>query len=143
MMTSAGRVKGLGEVAIRVRDLDTMRNFYAEVIGLEVLRSEEQFVFFRIADGYGGHSQVLALFDAAEPGFLESKSPQVAPDTTTLHHIALNVDLEDFEKERTRLERFGLKLQVVEHAWLHVRSLYFSDPEGNLLELVSYDEGVK
>ena len=142
MKTSASRVKGLGEVSLRVRDLDVMDKFYAEVIGLEVLRREASFVFFKIAEGYGGHSQVLALFDAVELGFIETKSPQVTPDTSTLHHIALNIALEDFETERIRLEDMGLRLEVVNHPWLHVRSMYFSDPEGNLLEFVSYDEGV-
>jgi len=142
MMTSTGRVKGLGEVAIRVQGLDAMHKFYEEVIGLEVLRRDARFVFFRIAEGYGGHSQVLALFDATELGLIEAKSPQVSVVTSTLHHIALNIALEDFELERKRLEALGLELEVVEHPWLHVRSLYFSDPEGNLLEFVSYDERV-
>jgi catechol 2,3-dioxygenase-like lactoylglutathione lyase family enzyme len=30
------RIKGLGEGSIRVRDLDAMRKFYEEVVGLEV-----------------------------------------------------------------------------------------------------------
>ncbi len=30
------QVQGLGEVSIRVRDLDTMHKFYEELIGLEV-----------------------------------------------------------------------------------------------------------
>ena len=30
----------------------------------------------------------------------------------------------------------GLKVQATEHAWLHVRSLDFDDPEGNRLEFV-------
>jgi catechol-2,3-dioxygenase len=30
------RVKGLGEVSIRVKDLDAMHKFYEEVVGLEV-----------------------------------------------------------------------------------------------------------
>jgi len=36
MNKSDHRVKGLGEVSIRVRDLDTMHKFYEEVVGLEV-----------------------------------------------------------------------------------------------------------
>jgi len=42
------RVKGLGEVSIRVRDLDAMHKFYEEVVGLEVLRRDESFVFFKV-----------------------------------------------------------------------------------------------
>ncbi len=36
MNKSNHRVKGLGEVSIRVKDLDAMHKFYEEVIGLEV-----------------------------------------------------------------------------------------------------------
>lgn len=120
-----------------------MDKFYENVVGLQVLKREESFVFFRVAQGYGGHSQVLALFAATNLGFLETKSPELDSAGTTLHHIALNVALEDFESEEERLEGLGLKVHATVHEWLHVRSLYFSDPEGNLLEFVSYDESVR
>ena len=136
------RIKGLGEASIRVMDLEAMHKFYEDVVGLEVLRRDESFVFFKIAEGYGGHTQNLALFDAANRIFLETKSPQLSQERTTLHHIALNVSLEDFESEKQRLESLGPQVRATEHAWLHVRSLYFADPEGNLLEFVCYDESV-
>lgn len=119
-----------------------MRRFYEEVIGLEVLRVDESFVFFKVAEGYGGHPQVLAIFEAANRYLLEDKSLQLNHEQTTLHHIALNVALDDFETERMRLESLGLKVNATTHEWLKVRSMYFSDPEGNLLELVAYDETV-
>jgi catechol-2,3-dioxygenase len=134
MNKSNRRVKGLGEVSIQVKDLDTMQKFYEEVVGLEVLRRDEDFVFFKVAEGYGGHTQNLALFEA---------SNTLNPQESTLHHIALNVALEDFESEKVRLEGLGLKLHVTVHEWLHVRSLYFYDPEGNHLEFVAYDETVR
>jgi catechol-2,3-dioxygenase len=143
MNESARRIKGLGEVSVRVRDLDSMHKFYEEVVGLEVLRRDDSFVFFRIAEGYGGHSQNLALFQATNRFFLEDKSLELNPEQTTLHHIALNVALEDFESEKMRLESLGLKVNSTLHEWLHVRSMYFSDPEGNLLEFVAYDESVR
>jgi catechol 2,3-dioxygenase-like lactoylglutathione lyase family enzyme len=120
-----------------------MQKFYEEVLGLEVLRRDESFVFFKIAEGYGGHTQNLALFDAANRDFLEAKSLQLNSEQTTLHHIALNIALEDFEAEKRRLEGLGLKVNATVHEWIHVRSLYFPDPEGNLLELVCYDASVK
>ena len=143
MNKSDRRVKGLGEVSIRVKDLDTMHKFYEEVVGLEVLRRDESFVFFKVAEGYGGHTQNLALFEAEERSFLENKSSQLNPEQTTLHHIALNISLEDFEAEKVRLEGLGLKVNATVHEWLHVRSMYFSDPEGNSLEFVAYDETVR
>jgi catechol-2,3-dioxygenase len=66
--------------------------FYEDVVGLEVLRREESFVFFEIAEGYGGHSQNLALFDSSERTLLEWKSQTLSSDQSTLHHIALNID---------------------------------------------------
>ncbi len=136
------RVKGLGEVSIRVKDLDAMHKFYEEVVGLEVLRRDESFVFFKVAEGYGGHTQNLALFDSTDRSFLENKSLGLNPEATTLHHVALNVALDDFESEKLRLEGLGLKVNATVHEWLHVRSMYFSDPEGNLLEFVCYDASV-
>jgi len=136
MDKSNRHVKGLGEVSIQVRDLDAMHKFYEEVVGLEVLRRDdgERFVFFKVAEGYGGHTQNLALFEASK-----TLNPQESP----LHHIALNVALEDFETEKMRLEGLGLKINATVHEWLHVRSLYFYDPEGNHLEFVAYDETVR
>ena len=130
------RIKGLGEVSIRVKDLDAMHKFYEEVVGLEVLptggcaRRDESFVFFKVAEGYGGHTQNLALFEASNTMFLDNKAVQLNSQETTLHHIALNVALEDFESEKKRLEGLGLKVNATVHEWLHVRSLYFPDPGG-------------
>jgi catechol 2,3-dioxygenase-like lactoylglutathione lyase family enzyme len=140
MNKSERRVKGIGEVSLRVKDLDKMYKFYADVLGLEVLRREENYVFFKVAEGYGGHSQNLALFDATVP--VGTKSPQISFEGTTLHHIALNVALEDFGSEKLRLEGLGIRVDATVHEWLHVRSIYFFDPEGNMLELVAYDRTV-
>ena len=135
-------IKGLGEASIRVKDLPAMMKFYEEIVGLEVLRQEEDYVFFRIAAGYAGHTQNLALFDAAERSFLDDKSIELSPAQSTLHHIAFNIALEDFGSEKERLEGLGLEVHEAEHAWIHVRSLYFADPEGNTLEFVAHDDGV-
>ena len=143
MNESTRSVKGLGEVSIRVKDLNVMHKFYEEVVGLEVLRRDESFVFFKVAEGFGGHSQNLALFAVTNISPLNARSPQISAEQTTLHHIALNISLEDFESEKMRLEGLGLKVNATVHEWLHVRSIYFPDPEGNTLEFVCYDESVQ
>jgi len=140
MITS--QIKGLGEVSLRVKNLDVMHRFYEEVLGLEVLRRDEGFIFYKITDGYDGHPQIFALFAATARWMLESKSTQLSPEQTTLHHIAFNVSLDDFDSQKKHLEGLGIKVYVTDHPWLHVRSLYFSDPEGNLLEFVCYCENV-
>jgi catechol 2,3-dioxygenase len=133
------RIKGLGEIALRVHDLDTMQRFYEEVIALEVLRQADNAVFFKIAAGFGGHTQVLALFDrSAQPGY-----SGLNPATTTVDHIAFEIDRADFDAELKRLRDLGIAVETAEHAWVHWRSLYVNDPEGNSVELVCYDPSVR
>ncbi len=134
------RVKGLAEASIRVKDLAAMQKFYEEIVGLEVLRKEEEFVFFKIAEGYGGHTQNFAIFAADETTFLRDKSSELISENSTLHHIAFNIPLEDFDAEKSRLEGLGLSVEAVDHAWVHLHSMYFPDPEGNLVEFLAYDK---
>jgi catechol-2,3-dioxygenase len=131
-------IRGLGEIALRVQDLGAMRAFYEQVVGLECVRAFPHAVFFRIAEGVEGHTQVLALFDrSAETGY-----QGLSRERTTLDHLAFAVSLDDFAAERARLEGLGLEMTTAEHAWVQWRSLYVDDPEGNRVELVCYDAGV-
>jgi catechol 2,3-dioxygenase len=131
-------VRGLGEIAFRVNNLDAMQRFYEQVIGLPLMTRVPSCAFFKIADGYGGHTQVLALFDRSEsPGYQGTDAA-----TSTIDHIAFEVPLAEFEDERKRLESLGLQVETADHPWVHWRSLYVTDPEGNQVELVCYDESV-
>ena len=131
-------VRALGEIALRVKDLDSMQQFYEEVVGLELMRKFPHAVFFKIAEGYGGHTQILALFDRTQ----ETGYRGVESDKSTVDHFALTIPLTEFDGEKRRLEQLGLNVRTAEHAWVHWRSLYVRDPEGNRVELVCYDEGV-
>ena len=138
-------IKSLGEVILRVRNLDTIQEFYERVIGLELLeRDENTIVFFRIALDYEGHTQSLALFDQSD----EADHPLLHytgldPEKSTLHHIAFTISLLDYEAEKQRLQKLGLNVETAEHAWQHYRSLYIADPEGNVVEFVCYDASVR
>ena len=51
-------IKALGEVVLRVSDLDAMQEFYEKVVGLELYeRYGNAIVFFRIARDYEGHAR--------------------------------------------------------------------------------------
>ena len=126
-------VRALGEVALRVNDLGVMRRFYENVLGLETLRIFDHAVFYRIAPGHSGHTQVFVLFARGVP---------VSVQASTVDHIAFTIDRKDFEGERSRLEGLGLQIELADHAWVHWRSLYVRDPQGNVIELVCYDPTV-
>jgi catechol-2,3-dioxygenase len=131
-------VRGLGEIALRVNNLDCMQKFYAEVIGLPLMAREPKSAFFTIAAGYGGHTQVLALFDRSDGPSYRG----INAETSTIDHLAFEIPLSDFENELKRLKSLELKVETAEHAWVHWRSLYISDPEGNTVEFVCYDDSV-
>ena len=130
-------IKALGEIALRVNDLPAMVKFYRDVVQLELMRHDERLAFFKIADGFAGHTQVLALFDRSET----SDEEYVAPDgrKSTIDHIAFAIGKEDFETESRRLLDLGLDVTYAYHEWVGWRSLYIEDPESNTVELVCYD----
>jgi catechol 2,3-dioxygenase-like lactoylglutathione lyase family enzyme len=137
-------IKALGEIALRVKDLDAMQAFYENTIGLERMRRFPHAAFFRIATGHAGHTQILALFDRtavpdpANPASLTGPEPAAS----SIDHLAFAIDLADYASEKSRLEALGLNVLTAEHAWTHWRSLYVHDPEKNLVELVCHDPNV-
>jgi catechol-2,3-dioxygenase len=137
-VTQRRTIKGLGEITLQVHDLDAMQQLYEQIIGLEVLGRFEHAVFFKLAGGFAGHTQVLPLFDrSAQPGYSGLNAI-----TTTLDHIAFEIERADFNAELKRLQASGLAVETAEHAWVHWRSLYVNDPEDNRVELVCYDPTV-
>ena len=126
-MTEQRPIKGLGEIAFRVEDLDRMQEFYENVVGLELMRRFPDSAFFRIAEGVAGHTQILALFDRRSRDGYKG----IEPDHTTVDHIAFGIALEDHKPELERLQGLGLEVQTRTHEWTHWRSIFISDPEGN------------
>ena len=110
-----------------------MQAFYADVVGLELMRRFEHAAFFRIAEGCAGHTTVLALFDRNSP---------VERERSAVDHLAFTIALVDYEPQRRRLEALGLAVTTATHDWVHWRSIYIEDPEGNTVEFVCYDPNV-
>ena len=132
-MNTSTAVRALGEIALRVNDLDKMRRFYADTFGLEEIGDFGHIAFFKIADGYAGHTAILALFN---------RDIKIDARVGSVDHIAFTIALEDYASEKARLENLGLEVTTAEHGWVQWRSLYVEDPEGNLVELVCYDSSI-
>jgi catechol-2,3-dioxygenase len=139
-MTERNTIKGLGEIALQVNDLEAMLAFYVDVVGLPLVRRFEHSAFLKVADGYGGHIQVLALFDRA--GEADGYSVRNSYRRPPLDHFAFTIAREDYATELLRLESHGVEVHTATHAWTQWRSIYVTDPEGNIVEWVCYDESV-
>jgi len=152
MNKSNQSITGIAEISLRVHDLDLMRRFYEQTLGLPVLKENKNsdgaviVVFYSVGAGdpQGGRCDNLALFDEKlEDWYTRDKSPQIDPKLTTLAHFALSIALDDFESEKKRLEQLGIEIvDSGTSSWMHCRMFYFFDPEGNLIEFKSHDESI-
>lgn len=132
--------KKLGEIALRTTQMDVMTAFYEDVVQLDRMNYDGEIAFFKVADGFAGHTQILALFPQQIPIDDDNQTYDgLRPRTTTLHHIAFAIDLVDYDTEKQRLESLGYEPRTAVHNWVKWRSLYISDPDGNTVEWVCYD----
>jgi len=145
MNKSNQSITGIAEISLRVHDLDLMRRFYEQVIGLQVLRENQESSGKAIFYAVGAGDENLALFEEKLIGwFTRDKSPQIDPKLTTLSHIAFSIALDDFESEKKRIEQLGIEIiDSGTSSWMHSRMFYFFDPEGNLIEFKSHDESIR
>lgn len=147
-MTRGFRPRALGEIAIRAADLPKMAKFYSEVIGLEHLSgtAETGIIFFKIAEGYGGHTAVLALFHHSAGRVEIHRRTQEAPETgarSSLHHVALSLPYAEQEAVMEWYDKIGQPYRVQIFDWIGWRGIFTEDPEGNTVELVAYDASLR
>jgi catechol 2,3-dioxygenase-like lactoylglutathione lyase family enzyme len=128
------RLRALGEIAIRTRNIEAMTAFYRDVLGLQILsrRDDGGIVFFRLADGFAGHTSVLALFD-------ETGAEVAAGPRSSLHHLALTLPRTEQDAAQAWLDRQKIPYRIQEFAWVGWRGVFLDDPDGNTVELVAYD----
>ena len=88
-------IRGLSEFAIQTANMDAMVDFYGEMLGLEhfATRNERNIVFFKVSDGFGGLTAVIALFGTEDP--VVSGRGGAGEASAALHHIALTVSREE------------------------------------------------
>lgn len=116
----------------RADQADAVERFYAEVLGLPVVSRWPGGRALRLGRG------VLLLFERET--LTERGGPISEHGTEGPGHVCLlAADGEAYESWRRRLESSGVEI-THEHSWDGgLRSLYFSDPAGNLLEIAEGD----
>lgn len=118
------------ETAIYVDDLDEAEAFYRDVLDLPVIGKESgRHVFFRV-----GISNVLLAFfaEATLKG-----DPLPSHGAKGPGHFALGIDAGDLDAWRQRLKEKGVGIEK-EMDWPRGgKSVYFRDPAGNSVELVT------
>ncbi len=120
----------LVEASLYVEDLERAETFYREVLGLELVDKEPgRHLFFRV-----GESMLLIFRPEATLREGRSVPPHGAQGPG---HVALGVPEGALEAWRERLQQHGIEIER-EKTWPRGgRSLYFRDPNGNSIELIT------
>jgi len=125
----ASTARGLHHFAIVCRDVEETVRFYQELLGFPLTDIFENrdyagsnHFFFDI-----GNDNLLAFFDF--PGLDVGPYAEVLGG---LHHVAISVEPDTWAMLRDRLDDAGVEYQSLSGA-----SLYFRDPNGARLELIS------
>jgi catechol 2,3-dioxygenase-like lactoylglutathione lyase family enzyme len=116
--TTSLRVKGIDHVVLHVRDLDRSKRFYLDVLGFEVAHEGGRHSFLRCGD------QQVALFEADRDIHAGDE----------MNHMALRLEAGGYEEVKAALEREGLRVTGRPG---EDRCIYFSDPDGHRLQLLT------
>ena len=132
-MARTPTIRGIVETCINVTDMNRARRFYDSLFGFEVMEHAERFCAFRVG------SDALLLFTEGASSSPIAMSGGVIPPHNTVGagHFAFAVSRDELETWRVRLQEQGVKIESEVRWDLGGSSIYFRDPDGNLVELVS------
>jgi catechol 2,3-dioxygenase-like lactoylglutathione lyase family enzyme len=125
---------GVLETSLYVEDLERSATFYQTVFGFEKMLADSRFCAFAVGDG-----QVLLLFRRGASGAPSAIPGGTIPghDGSGTLHLAFSIPAAGLEPWRRWLDVKGVSVES-EVTWPRGgRSLYFRDPDGHLVELVT------
>ncbi len=122
------KIKGIAEIVLNVHDVEASLKFYQEVLGLEIIGRPGP-VFLRAGNPAVSVPQMVVLVPL--PSGTENFTPP-----RSLHHLALELALQDFEAEEARLKALGYQIRYGQHPVIPSRTMYVDDPDGNEVEFI-------
>jgi len=164
-MKTAMKTRGINHLALVCRDMAETVKFYTEALGMPLVKTVAlpdggQHFFFDC-----GGDTLLAFFwwpDAppAAPGIASVKAFPTEPKSAvgSMNHVAFDMAEEELEASIARLQAAGVKVSVPVvvnhddspmgvaremHDGVWVRSVYFRDPNGIMLEFAALLRGFR
>lgn len=125
---SAPKLSHIKETCLYVSNLETSRQFYEDIMGLErILFDPEKYLFLKVG------KDALLLFDA-----------EVSKKQTDLPahfgkgqiHVAFEATIEDYEKWKKHLQKHQISIEFEKDWPKGGKSFYFRDPDNLCLEIV-------
>jgi glyoxylase I family protein len=133
------RIRQIDHIVLRVRDIDTMLRFYVDVLGCTLELTQDDLGLYQLR---AGESLIDLVPVEGKLGRMGGAAP--GEEGLNLDHFCLRI--EPFEPERLSAwlaDKGAAPSEVARRygAEGYGPSLYFSDPEGNLVELKGPSEG--
>jgi catechol 2,3-dioxygenase len=118
----------IGHVVLKVRDLERTKKFYAEVMGLEIMKVEPSIKMAFFASNGRDHHEIAAIE-------IDGNIPDSQAGGVGLSHLAFRLrDEAHLRAAYTDLKEHEVKIiSAVNHGV--TKSIYFRDPDGHLLEV--------
>ena len=121
------------ETSIYSSDLEKMKEFYVDKLGLQLVSEYKGRHVFLKTD-----KNMLLIFN---PGVtaVEKETVHGAPTPPSIIHVAFEIETDEYEEARDLLEKNNIQIEkeVVWENDLKSRSIYFRDPAGNLVEFIT------
>lgn len=127
----------LDGIGLFVNDMPTMVSFYRDVLGFEITEGEDAVNVYLIKDG-----TLFMLYERKNFEKMTARKYEYLKGLNGHFEIALYVDTyEDVDREYDRIISLGAQsvLEPMTESWGQ-RTCYIADPEGNLIEIGSFNK---
>jgi catechol-2,3-dioxygenase len=129
------KINKIVETCVYSSDLGSMKKFYVDILGLSLVEEEKDKLIFLKA----GKSMLL-VFNPDRTSIDNDRLPTHGAATPPASiHFAMEIEESDYQRWKELLTKNNISIEK-EVDWNGTKSLYFRDPAGNLVELITPGE---
>ena len=127
-------INGVKETCLHVEDMARAREFYEGVMGLEVMAADGRFCAYDA----GGQSVLLLFLRGGSVDSVVLPGGVIPPhDGSGRLHVGFAIDRGELPEWEAHLTANGVAIESTMEWPRGGRSLYFRDPDGHLLEVLT------
>ncbi len=139
------KFKKIVETCIYTSDLQKLKDFYVDGLGLELVSEEEnRSIFLKVGKSmlliFNTEKTLMSDYDKENKkrSDIELFPPHGAITPPSIIHFALEIEKSDYDESKRVLMANNIEIEK-EIIWNEgtTKSLYFKDPSGNLVEIIT------